>query len=461
MPFNIAKYDDWVEPTIYWIGLGTFGLCFLYAVTFKWRPELWKRALGVLLCIAVITQVTIQMRHGTWTKPVTYTPTLERMNQQKKEGLRFYGSPGFGMESPAVTRHMENGALDRSMARFYGNYIGVRTNKEAYDQMLRVRTSNTAVVEAFDRSSSGYNPSDILDQILLVHSSFNTVTFEVTNHIDGFLSFTWPNDGRWNADVDGTKSTIYKTNGIENGVFLKTGKHTVQFWYQSNATLIGAIIGTVTLIILGILFSFFSVAGWQQFAIGGVLTVSFVGMFAGWYHSLYNGNNLETTYAWTSAQFPNSKNLAYGKPTKMSSIRSVQMPYFYYSGLGVDGDIKGRPFSTHRRKGRPWWQVDLGSAKSIGEIVIYDRGRGRGNLPMNVTTSTDGRQFRTVMTIEDRGRTPVWRIQLNGESARFVRLHSMGRRPMSFYEIEIYPYTPNSKPAHPDPTGDLTLGSTE
>ena len=94
----------------------------------------------------------------------------------------------------------------------------------------------------------------------------------------------------------------------------------------------------------------------------------------GWAHSI------TTRSSSMIAVLSTEENIAFGRPTNGSS--GSGLPSGVPRGQprnAVDGDTNGNYFGhscTHTRKkgtAYPWWAVDLGSARHIGTVHIYNR----------------------------------------------------------------------------------------
>ena len=441
IPSRVNERPSWIDPVLFWTGLGSFVLLAVRGINFRWRT-----AGGIALCAAVVFQVTLEMRYGTWVVKKRTMPTLASMDEKKQNKLSFVGAPGYGMEAPIVSSQMSRSSLDPWLSRFFRKYKSATSQEQAYELMAKDHRADTLIVENHtpDGTETGdTSTQDVrrLDRVVLDKSSFNRLVFSVSTFAPGFVTLSFPFSGRWRALVDSSEAEVHRANGYENAVFVPAGEHTVEFRFWSAASVAGMVASCVTLLLIGVYtaFSFRSLKSRIAVSTVAVIVPSLV--FLGWWDSLYSGDNLKTRYEWKSSQFPSPNNIAYGKRSKMSSIKSNQMPYFYYPGRGVDGDTSSRGFATSRGGRRPWWEVDLGREYALKEIVIYDGPNrwGRAYLPLIILLSNDGKRYRTALEIEDRGREKPWRIAVNGERARFVKLLSSRRGMMSFIEVEVYP----------------------
>lgn len=133
------------------------------------------------------------------------------------------------------------------------------------------------------------------------------------------------------------------------------------------------------------------------------------------------------------------RNLALGRPAQMSSDYGLGPP-----AGGVDGKIQGS-FGFHtKEEPNPWFQVDLGGAFTLTEARIYNRldccsERAR---TLRVLLSSDGANWRlayahngTIFGGQD-GRPLV--VNLQGTSARYVRLQLAETNYLHLDEVEIY-----------------------
>ncbi len=124
---------------------------------------------------------------------------------------------------------------------------------------------------------------------------------------------------------------------------------------------------------------------------------------------------------------------------------------------GVDGVKDGKwGFHTDNQKD-PWWQVDLGEARAIGRVVIYNRcdALAERNSRIMVLLSDEGKSWRQVYSHngkvffgESDGK-PL-SVSLDGARARFVRLALPGTSYFHLDEVEVY--------APGDGKADLALG---
>ena len=448
VPMHIDAYPPGVDSLIFWLGLATLFLVILYSFYFKKYLNKWRTAIGILLAIAVMVQVTAEFRYGTWVIKKRPQPTLTKMDRQKKSKLIYRGAPGFGLESSAVSIQKEQSVLEPWPAKFYRKYKEVSNRNRAYRFLNKENVTETVVIETKTETEPGQaapfkeknNSNDLKrdDRILLKEGTFNRVLFSVDAGAPGFFAFSFPYSPNWQAIVDGKSARVFRANGYMQGVYLEAGSHEIEFRWWSKAAFAGMLISCLTFLLMGGYFAFFVFKGKQRIIVMTVALSVPVSLFFAWHASLYSGDNLGTRYTWTSKDFPPVNNLAYAKKNAMSSRQNV-----YYSGFGVDGK-DGESFRTDKNK-KGWWQVDLGSPKEIGEIVVYDKHfRGGKHLPLQILGSIDGNSFKPLRSVLERGSGNPWRIPMNGEITRFVKLQSPAKESLAFSEIEIYPPPPST-----------------
>lgn len=438
IPMHIKPYPRWVDPLIFWLGLLSLVLVALYSFHKTRFPGKWRGTVGILLAAAVVAQVTVELRYGTWVVKKHPKPTLARMDSQKKDSLTTRLIFDQGLESRVVVSQRKHSILDPVLAKFYRNYRMVPDRDRVYRVLKSKNVTRMIVVEGtsdtIPRTKNDRYASKP-DRVVLNESAFNRVRFSVDAGAPGFFSLSFPDSDAWLAAVDGEPARIYRANGYMQAVYLEPGRHEIEFRYWSRASFVGMLISCVTLFLIGLFFARHQSLEKKWKIPAAVCLLISAGLFFAWHQSLYNGDNLGTQYTWTSEDFPPPDNLAYAKRTKMDNKSRTN-----YAGLGVDGERDGRRFNTRANR-QGWWQVDLASPKKIGEIVIFDsRGRGRKNLPLLIMGSTDGKTFKRLKTVEKRGNAMPWRIPMNGEVTRFVRLRSSTEHTLSFEEIEIYPH---------------------
>jgi len=450
MPKHIKAYPPWVDPLILWLGFFALILLILHSFHLKRFLKGWRTTVGVLLSIVIIVQVTVEFRYGTWVVKKRSQPTLAEMDRQKKSMLTFRGHPGSEVESTTVNTQIKQSILEPALAKFYRKYKWVPNQTQAYRFLNKENVSDTIVVEAVPgaaailKGESNRNDSKRDDRILLEESTFNRLLFSVDAGAPGFFAFSSPYSSHWTAAIDGSFSRVYRANGYMQAVYLDAGKHKIEFRCWSKSAFVGMLVSCLAFFLIGSYFAFFVFAGKRQIIVLAIAFLVPLYLFLAWYTSIYSGDNLGTQYTWSSQEFPPTKNLAYAKRASVSSGQPL-----FYAGLGVDGKV-GRPFRTGPRK-KDWWQVDLGSPKEIGEIVIYDIGLGgQKHLPLQILGSINGKLFKPLKYVPERGSNYPWHIHMKGEITRFVRLQSSSKVSFSFKEVEIYPPpSPEGKKENP------------
>ena len=141
---------------------------------------------------------------------------------------------------------------------------------------------------------------------------------------------------------------------------------------------------------------------------------------------------------------PNQKNLALGKPVRMSS----QYPGPYPASKGVDGNTDSM-FHTNIER-NPWWQVDLQSSFALSSIVLHNRFDSNGDRArtIRVLISQDGNAWTTIY----RHNGTVFKdltVDAGGRSARYVRVQLAEPNYLHLLEVEVF--GTGTGTAQPDP----------
>ena len=135
-----------------------------------------------------------------------------------------------------------------------------------------------------------------------------------------------------------------------------------------------------------------------------------------------------------------AENLALGRPVQASS----QHPGTPAAGGLTDG-VKGGKYGVHTKVGQPgtpWVLVDLGQARDIRKIIVYNRGDTNldDGLPYVVSLSIDGKAYTVLAKRANHfGSGDVlsvpWTIECNN-LARYVKIEAKGYIALS--ELEVF-----------------------
>lgn len=440
IPSRIKAYPFGVDTFIFWVGFASLVLAALYTLARRW----WKPLVGALLCLTVIAQCGVELRYGTWVTKNHSKATLEKRDQNKRAGLTYKASPGYGMESPLITEQIKKSILDPKLARFYRSFRTFATSDQAYQYLATKRTPDEAVLVGKrpeepvpDCSPSAEScPSDT---VTLKMSSFNRLVFEVKAAESGVFTLSFPFSKRWQVTVDGSPTTAHRTNGYLIGVPVPKGTHLLELKYWSTPTVVGVAVSLLVLFGLIVFFSFRYTPWKIRIPIVAIAAIILGGGYTLWFNSLYTGDNLETRYTWRSPPPAKERNIAFGRTTRMSSTKSLERPYDFYAGLAVDGDRTSRGFVTGPKKKNPWWEVDLGGIRAVREIVVHaPNSKTRKHLPLKVMVATKRTKFKTHEVLETREESGPWHIDMKGVKTRFIRLQSSGKGSLSLNEVEVF-----------------------
>ncbi|MEO3765637.1 alpha-L-fucosidase [Streptomyces sp. B5E4] len=149
------------------------------------------------------------------------------------------------------------------------------------------------------------------------------------------------------------------------------------------------------------------------------------------------------------------ENLALGKPAEQKST-AWEAP----AGRAVDGDTNGNfpgGSVTHTAEdgsAEPWWQVDLGAARALDDVSIWNRTDCCANRlkdfwvlaseePITADSLEEARSAPGVTAVhvtEQAGRPTA--VQLpEGTDARYLRVQLAGTDPLSLAEVQVHPAT--------------------
>jgi hypothetical protein len=436
-PYHIRDVPQTVRPATLVLG----GLVLALA-TFRGFASRWRRAAGGALALVVMVQVSLHLYYGTWVTGDTATPTLESIDAAKKKSADYQGNPGDRTYSDLVGARLAHSFLDERLALVYRRWRRVPGLEEAYTVMATERRADMNVVERFDGPPSSIVPPDAderKDTLSLRSATFNRLVFDVVAPLGGFVNLTFlDRNGRWRARVDSISVPTHFANGGEQAVFVTPGRHEVEFRYVSPAAVIGMLGSLAGLTLVLVTLAVVEPRRRRRIALASVGMLLPPALFVLWSSSLYRGETLGTAYTWSSRQIPNPENVAFGRRTTMSSTAAAGVPFYSYSGRGVDGNRRAPGFRTKRHEQDHWWQVDLGQPRRVREIVVYGRRGGVGRpLPLEVLVSDRQGDLETAVVVNERGNGPL-RIPLEGREVRFIRLVPSPRKQFHLSEVEVY-----------------------
>ncbi len=489
IPIKIREVPFWVEPTMLGMGMAALVALTLHGYvgwkletgkleTGNWKLENrkletgnWKLVADLFLGLTVCIQMAGTLHYGTWVEEKREKPTFEQMLEAKRENLSHYPDlPGYGMGNAVVTRQATRAYLEPFLGKIYIRHLIARNNDEAYTLMTQDRQADQVVVEGYMPDADNSPPLTEMgdkrpDRVKLTFSSFNRLVFEAQASRPSFFGFSPPHTGAWQAAVNGQPARIYRANGGSHAVRMPAGVTRVEFRYESRATFLGMLVSGVTLVIIACLmgcrcvrekpgffpngpipepqekagFLFFPKKRLATLILTAALALS-VGGFSLWHRSLYNGENIGSTYSWTSDESPPVSNMAYSKRTKLSSnAYGPGHSYIHAGGRGVDGDRRPESGFMTRLQKRPWWIVDLHSPKQIGLIKLYESRRGPtyNRRPLTVSLSNNQRDWET-KTFSKQNESPLGLVFEKPVTARYVLIQASGNCRLSFDEVEIY-----------------------
>merc|ERR1711973_182597 len=137
-------------------------------------------------------------------------------------------------------------------------------------------------------------------------------------------------------------------------------------------------------------------------------------------------------------------NIALNRPTKQSSTYSNEISYHAVDG-NTDG-VQGHGSCTHTENtNEAWWRVDLGSAKRVKRVVIYNRlgsfGSRLHNFDIHVGDSllnngNDNAKCATSQSLSGRRDREIYCIKpLIG---RYLNIKLRGSNYLSLCEVKVF-----------------------
>jgi hypothetical protein len=131
-------------------------------------------------------------------------------------------------------------------------------------------------------------------------------------------------------------------------------------------------------------------------------------------------------------------NVAAGRPASQSTTDFGGFPSRATDG-NIDGNWGNNSVTHTSWEYRPWWQVDLGSTKTISGVVLFNRTDccTERLADFDIQTSNDGVQWDTA--VSEYGPTgPRTELALASPQGRFVRVQLRGANYLSLAEVQVY-----------------------
>lgn len=385
--FNIRGIPSWVEPLT--LVLNAIFLV-LIAIGGKCKTDLQK-ACYLLLCLAGCLQLGLLFKYSPLHTKILHENdirTYEELVAEKRKAMSVFEGYLYPHDKMARTDLMpqfQNYFLEPHLATIYRDYRNAKDRDDAYGILNGSRKQNEVVVENYPEEKVSLqlaaNYKQQPDEVRLVYSSYNRLVFEAQAALSSFFVLSYQKNGYWRAYLNGKRVPSYRANGYAHAVRIPAGKNKIEFRYWSQAAFWGMILSCLTLASLGIFIGLFRLKSHKGLILTAMTILLAAWLFALWYQSLYGGDTLDTHYIWSSPSPAALENIAFGKPTQMSS-KALRYPYIHNSRCGVDG---GRSFSSCfitdwqpvnnsellKLVNHPWWEVDLKQPENIGRIVLY------------------------------------------------------------------------------------------
>jgi hypothetical protein len=425
---NDVKAEDFKNG--YYLGIAVLLVLAVYLELSARGIKALAIPVGLILVALVALETTNTLRYGTWVAKSKEQRTADQIAALIQKSYTVPADSGYGMTSALIHKQVEWSIVEPKIARFYRKVSAFEKERDAQRYLLTERKPDEAVVLGASSLSMRPQSSDQMqtEEVRLTAFRYNQLDFLVSSESGGLLSTNLPFRENWHVLLNGVPTEAVLANGYETAVFVPAGTHELAFRYESPAVKVGMLLACILLALL------FLSAAWRAStttfrASYLVLSIFPVVFFYLWYTSLYDGEQLDIDYYWSSEQFPSSENLSYARKASASS----QLSHFLYPGLAVDGDFNGRPFRSGYSV-EPTWTVDLGGLRAIESIVVHQP--MARSLPITVLLSTDGGEFTPAATITSAQET----VEVNFDTtfaAQYVSLRSNGKTVLGFAEVEV------------------------
>ena len=448
---NLARLPGWPEHLIFLSGVLSLLLLALYGKVQSSR----RQVIMILLCAMTVGHLVVLFRFN----PLYYTPlavkerspALEQMAAEKKTTLNmhmdhFYLNPGRG--NKVVMEQLRNYFIEPEIGKIYRKYIIAGDRTEAYRILNQGRKPDEVVIDSDKRlrpwKQRPLTADDPPDRVRLEYGSYNRMVFTAVSGAPAFFVFAPAYTGHWRARVNGRRAPVFHANGASHAVRVPAGVNIIEFRYWSRPAATGMALACLTLAAIGCWLGAARERKTSGFLVAAVFVLAAASVYTLWYFSLYTGDNLGTAYTWVSPLPGAPQNIAYGKPTAMSSYKKGDLcfPFRYSSRHAVDGDSGHQMTSSSHTdlEENPWWQVDLQATAQIQSIRVYLT-PPYGILPFNqrplhLLYSTDGKDWQSV-PMSGNGDHIGIRFQ-RPVPLRYARIQASGKCVLSLMEVEIF-----------------------
>lgn len=418
----------------YWLYLGVVNLALLGSwVFFLSREHAARTIVLVLLAVGVLSQTALSMRYGTWVEELREMPSLVALDSSKRKSFTTEATPGFGLSQQSVMEQLDESFLEPKLAKLYRDVRSFSDMESVWEFLRKSRTPHQAVVFSDTQVSILPQAVKTKDHIKLFKASFNELWFEVRSQQDALFATNIPYSTRWEILIDGKESPALQVNGHNLGVIVSSGARSIHFRYVSHSMQLSAWLSVFAFCVAVALLWFRSTST-HRHKVSLLVLVAGLGVYYLWVQSFYGEGNIATRYEWKSAGMPSRENLAYGRITAASSIASPQMPYYFAPSKAVDGDRRSSGFRS-APDNVPTWQLDLGEAYALDEIVIF--GEGQASFPLTLWVAAEKLQdFEQVALIRSYRRK--LRVSLEGKAVRYIVIAGAKTRVLGLKEVEVY-----------------------
>lgn len=452
---NLSRLPAWPEQMVFLTSAISLLALALYGLVARSRREIVMLFLGAVTIAHLVLIFKFTPLYYSPLATKQHSPDLATMTGFKHNTMNIhmdhhYLNPGRGHK--VIEEQLRNYFVEPYIGKIYRDYIIAENQTAAYRILNNQRRPDQVVIETdtpLQFAKQAQSPwRDIRDRVILKYSSYNRMGFSATTGQPAFFVFAYPYTGHWRAWVNGGRApATFRANGSAHAVLIPAGTSTVEFRYWSRAAVLGLGVSCLSLTLLGCWLGVARIRKPYGYLAAAATVILAGGVFVLWYVSLYTGDNLETEYTWESPPPGALTNIAYGKPTTMSSYKKGDLwfPLLYSSRHAVDGDkVNAMTSSSHTDlEENPWWQVDLQSTAGVESIIIYLTPPYKFlpfNLrPLRLLFSADGESWHSAL-IEEEGQ-PIKIYLKEPVEMRYLKIQASGRCVLSLMEVEVYPKT--------------------
>lgn len=242
-PVEILQIPPYVEGLLLHLSGATLILLVIAAA--------WPRRSPYVLALAslgVVSTTWLCLQHGTWQAERPVTRTAEEITAERRTSARLNLDAGEGMEMRRVANYRLLGLSPRRPLATVEHAAEQVGSESEILTRLRARPHTPLLVEAPvpPRSAEAFSR---YDRVRLTYNTHNRHVFEVVAAMDGYVVLGLPWLDGFEGRVDGRRVTLARANALYPAVFVRPGRHVVEFRFVSRPFLVGLGVSTVAAIL--------------------------------------------------------------------------------------------------------------------------------------------------------------------------------------------------------------------